>query len=389
VGSTTGAIAGTVPSGIASFSYQVVAANTQGSVTSMSQVVTVVSSGAPAFTSSASATFVVGTAGSFLVTTTGSPAPTMSEAGVLPRGLRFVNNMNGTATLAGTPNATASGTYGVMLKATNSSGTVSQNLAITVNAAPAITSVSKATFTTGVAGSFVVRTTGLPVAGITASGLLPAGVTFTDGHNGTATIAGTAGAPGVFPITITATNSVGHVGQVFTLTVNQLPLITSPSSTLFVAGRANTFTVNAPSSPVAVIAESGTLPKGVKLVNNKNGTATLSGTPAAGTGGTYNLSVTAKSAIGSATQSFTLLIATATATVGSPLDVRIVASTSTKTVLALVGVLPNGVTFTDDHDGSFTLSGTPGIGSSGTYALTLHVTKGATATTQAVVIVVS
>ena len=54
-------------------------------------------------------------------------------------------------------------------------------------------------------------TTGAPTPALTETGALPAGITFTDNGNGTATIAGTAtsGTGGSYPITITATNAVG------------------------------------------------------------------------------------------------------------------------------------------------------------------------------------
>jgi Putative Ig domain len=52
----------------------------------------------------------------------------------------------------------------------------------------------------------------------------------------------------------------------------------------------------------------GTLPSGVTFVDNGNGTATLSGTPAAGTAKTYALKITAKSTAGSVTQSFSLVV---------------------------------------------------------------------------------
>ena len=58
---------------------------------------------------------------------------------------------------------------------------------------------------------------------------------------------------------------------------------------------------SAPRRPALSVA--GTLPAGVTFVDNGNGTGTLSGTPAAGTGGTYPLTFTATNSVGSATQS--------------------------------------------------------------------------------------
>ena len=44
------------------------------------------------------------------------------------------------------------------------------------------------------------------------------------------------------------------------------------------------------------------------FVDNGNGTGTLGGTPAAGTGGTYAMTFTATNSGGSAVQSFTLTV---------------------------------------------------------------------------------
>jgi Concanavalin A-like lectin/glucanases superfamily/IPT/TIG domain/Domain of unknown function (DUF2341)/Putative Ig domain len=110
-------------------------------------------SGAPAITSANSTTFTVGTAGSFAVTTTGTPTPTVSETGTLPSGVTFVNNGNGTATLGGTPAAGTAGSYPITITASNGVGTAAtQSFTLTVNQAPAITSLSP---TSGVVGGSV------------------------------------------------------------------------------------------------------------------------------------------------------------------------------------------------------------------------------------------
>ena len=61
--------------------------------------------------------------------------------------------------------------------------------------------------------------------------------------------------------------------------------------------------------PTAALTETGALPTGVTFVDNGDGTATLAGTPAAGTGGTYALTITAANGVlPDATQSFTLTV---------------------------------------------------------------------------------
>src|SRR5262249_20188706 len=57
----------------------------------------------PAITSPAAVSLLVGSAASFTITTTGSPAPAITESGALPGGVSFLDNGNGTASLAGTP----------------------------------------------------------------------------------------------------------------------------------------------------------------------------------------------------------------------------------------------------------------------------------------------
>ncbi len=74
-------------------------------------------------------------------------------------------------------------------------------------------------------------------------------------------------------------------------------------------GTAESFTVTTTGIPTAAMTETGTLPSGVTFIDNGDGTATLAGTPAAGTGGSYPLTITAATGCCSnATQSFTLTV---------------------------------------------------------------------------------
>ena len=141
------------------------------------------------------------------MTTTGSPAATVSETGALPAGVTFVPNSNGTAKLSGTPAAGSAGTYNLAITAQNGvSPNATQNFALTVNQAPLFTSAASVTVPKGTPLSFTVTTSGFPIPTITRSGTLPAGVTFTDNHNGTGTLAGTPTANGVFTSTFSAAN---------------------------------------------------------------------------------------------------------------------------------------------------------------------------------------
>src|SRR5260221_4346328 len=153
----------------------------------------------------------------------------ITETGALPGGVTFVNNNDGTATLAGTPSAATGGVYTITINADNGvAPAATQSFTLTVNQAPAITSANNVTFQTGIAGTFTVTATGFPLPSIARGGVaLPAGVTFVNNGNGTGTLPGTpnAGTGGTYAITFTATNVVGSTpAQTFTLTVNQPPL---------------------------------------------------------------------------------------------------------------------------------------------------------------------
>jgi hypothetical protein len=225
----------------------------------------------------------------------------------------FRDNGNGTATLSGTPAAGSAGSYPIAITASNGVGTpANQSFALTVSQAPTITSANNTTFVVGTARTFTVTTTGAPTPSLSETGALPSGVTFKDNGNGTATLGGipAAGSGGTYSLTITASNGVGTpVNQSFALKVNQAAAITSANNTMLAVGTAGTFTVTTTGTPTPSLSETGALPNGVTFNDNGNGTATLGGTPAAGTAGSYPITIKAHNGVGTdASQSFTLRV---------------------------------------------------------------------------------
>jgi hypothetical protein len=311
-GGGTGTLAGTPDPGTGgTYAITFTATNTAGS--SPEQTFTLTVNQAPAITSAAATTFNVGTPGSFTITTAGFPAPAVSlTSGSLPSGLTLVDNGDGTATLSGTPAAGTAGPYPLQFTAANGvTPNAVQDFALTITDGPAITSANTTTFTVGVNGTFTVTTTGSPAPTLGVSGTLPANVAFVDNGDGTGTLSGTpnAGTGGAYPLVITATNSGGTAMQNFTLTVNQAPAITSANATAFTEGVAGSFTITTTAFPTATVAHTGALPSGVTFTANPDGTATLAGTPAAGSAGTYPLIFSADNGVGTpATQNFTLTI---------------------------------------------------------------------------------
>jgi hypothetical protein len=172
------------------------------------------------------------------------------------------------------------------------------------------------------------------------------------------------------------------VSNTDTVTVNQGPAITSAASTTFITGTAGSFTVTTTGNPAARLSETGTLPIGVIFFDNGNGTATFLGTPAAGTGGTYPITITASNGVGTnATQTFTLTVdqapaitsaASTTFTAGVTGSFTVTGSGYPAPTFTETGSLPSGVTFLS----SGALSGLASAGTGGIYTITITASNG-------------
>ena len=243
------------------------------------------------------------------MTANGDTPITFTEAGKLPTGV----TLSASGTLSGTPALATGGSYPVTITATDANANTStQSFTLTVTATgPSITSAASTTFAENTAGTFPVTATGDTPITFTESGKLPTGVTLAT----SGTLSGTPsfGTAGSYPVTITATDAnANKTTQAFTLTVTATgPSITSAASTTFTVADAGTFAVMATGDTPITFTESGTLPSGVSLATN----GTLSGTPAAGTAGSYPILLTATDAFSStATQAFTLTVDAAPST---------------------------------------------------------------------------
>ena len=244
---------------------------------------------------------------------------------------------------------------------TSATGVVTTNGSVTivfdeyVPTSPGITSAASTSFGVGDPGTFTVTATGYPTPVLTYDGSLPAGVNFSDNGDGTATLSGTpsAGTAGTYVLTVHASNGVQpDASQTFVLSVDQAAAITSAAATTFTAGAAGNFVVTTSGFPAPVVSHSGALPSGVNFTYNGNGTATLSGTPAAATAGTYDLMFTASNGSGTATQSFVLTVSqgpaitsadATTFTVGTPGTFTVTTTGSPAPALSEAGSLPPGV----------------------------------------------
>ena len=277
------------------------ASNALGEAT---QAFTLTVTESPAITSPNRATFELGKANAFQVTASGYPAAQITLAsGKLPRGV----TLSPDGRLSGIPSGGTNGTYQFVLKAANgASPDATQEFTLVVGQAPAITSPDKVTFVTGQNGVFQIRTTGSPAPTLSiVEGVLPKGLVL----DSTGKLSGSPaeGTGGIFKVTLESNNGVGSAArQILTITVNQPAKIVSPAVAQFQVGQSGRFQVETTGYPKPVVSlVSRQLPAGLSM----DSSGLITGTPAAGTQGTYNLLIRATNQVGAvATQTFVLTV---------------------------------------------------------------------------------
>ena len=163
------------------------------------------------------------------------------------------------------------------------------------------------------------------------------------------------------------------------------PAVTSSTTVAAVTLSPMTATITTTGYPVPSIAETGALPTGLSLVDNGDGTATMAGTPVAGTGGTWPVVVTAQSSEGTATSTVTIAVhegpavtsaSTATFEAGQQGTFTITSAGTPTPTVSLSGTLPKGLTLTANQGGTATITGVVGKSHAGTYLVTVRAVNG-------------
>ncbi|SDT96978.1 beta strand repeat-containing protein [Halopseudomonas salegens] len=277
-----------------SFQYQI-----SNAVDNDTATVTLTINLAPSITSAASLDCDVGTACPFTFAADGFPQPDFSLTGALPGGMSFDAV---TGSLQGTPAAGSGQEYPLEVTATNGIGVDdTQSFTLTVSEAPVITSADNLACELNEPCNFTFAADGFPDPEF-ALPSLPAGLTI---DNTTGVLSGAATVSGEFNLTLTASNALGDDTQAFTLSIGEAPTITSANNLTCVVGASCDFTFTTDGFPDPSFSLPG-LPAGLTLDGT---TGVLSGTPDAGTGAEYNLTLTATNGIvPDDSQAFTLTI---------------------------------------------------------------------------------
>jgi len=172
---------------------------------------------------------------------------------------------------------------------------------------PQITSAASAAVRVFLPISFSVTATGTPAPAINVTGNLPAGMNF-NSSQGLLFGNPAPGTVGRYPLVFTASNEFGQTEtQAFELVVTGgavSPAITSTNAATFHIGLNGLFNITTTGDPAPRIQVSGTLPPGIS-----SGFRDIRGVAAAGSEGTYPLSITARNDYGeTVTQPFTLYV---------------------------------------------------------------------------------
>lgn len=267
--------------------------------------------------------------------------------------------------------------------------------------APSVAVPAAATFEVGVTGTITVKAAGSPLPVLTVEGELPSGVSFHDNGDGTATLAGTPAAsvtaPGTsraFPLTLTATNELGHADGQSTLTVvnppappvppdptppapapqEAQPVLNGPTITYGFVGKR----LDLPIDGTGAISVTGGLPAGLELQVDSSGKVRLVGKPTER--GVHKVTLTARNGAGTAIEQISVVVEPLPQLSSRTLTLR--AGAANRRAVKIVGPrlesvrcaggLPAGVRC-QVKGRRVWVTGTPAAGARGTYRLKLRI----------------
>ena len=276
----------------------------------------------PHFTSSLSISVAAGQARPFTVTAAGKPTPTVFvPLGALPPGMAFSGGPGGRGTLAGTP--TKLGKTSFEIGAASAAGITLRKMSVLTRPSPGkpITSyraVKGEAFRLTLPNPTV---TAPSTGSISCTGHFPAGVAFTSSRGGlSGALSGDPQSTGRFSIICSArahtTGTAERWALVLVVSTSRTPPTCPSLSRDEVAGTPFALTVQVRGTPTPSAAQSGAWPPGVSLVDNGNGTGSISGVVAVP--GSYHLRLAESNAAGRCSDVFGLIVAPKKPTFESP-----------------------------------------------------------------------
>ncbi|GHB96403.1 beta strand repeat-containing protein [Cerasicoccus arenae] len=257
---------------------------------------------APVITSALSVNTLVNEPFSYTIVATNNPT-SYGAVGLGALGLSIDGN---TGIISGTP--TASGSFDVVISATNATGSDSDTLTISVldTQLPVITSSTTASGTEEVAFTYQISASNNPTSyGVTGLNAI-SGLVFS---TQTGLISGTPTTTGVFNLTISASNDFGDDTENLTITIDELvvaPVIVSSLNAEGFVGTAFNYTISALNTPTSY----GVVGLGaIGGLNFNTDTGVISGVPT--TPGSYGVSISATNSAGMDSAQLTITVSDA------------------------------------------------------------------------------
>ncbi len=327
--------------------------------------------------------------------------PSFTDSGTLPAWAVLTDNLDGTATIAGTPGGGDSGTTTVTVTASDGDMTDDAVFDLTVtntNVAPTITNPNNQFGNEGSPFSVVLTASdpdGTTVS-FTDSGTLPGWATLTDNGDDTATISGTPGYADAGATTVTITASDGDLSDdaVFFISIadtNRAPVVDPIADQSVAENDPFTLVVTAsdPDGTIPALTASG-LPGWASFVDNGDGTGTITGTPGFGDAAVSAVTITASDGSLPGSEAFALTVTEVNrpptvdpvadqfvAEGAALIPVVVSASDPDGTIPSLAAIgLPAWASFVDNGDGTGTITGTPGYSDAGVSTVTIEAEDG-------------